>query len=185
MHLITHAPHHTCTPTHRDDAQHKMVALKEKSDKEVTQCNTELKVESTVTHTHLFTHLFTLLTPSHTLSSPHILPHSHLKELIRVVDHDRKLKEFMTCKDRERTEAHEEMETMRRMKGACEGGREGEGSTVYNDECVSPSDAEKSSDRERTVMVSIQHSSTGCSMQQTFRVLVTISSTSDPLLSVL
>ena len=31
----------------------------------------------------------------------------------------------MTCKDRERTEAHEEMETMRRMKGACEGGREG------------------------------------------------------------
>ena len=32
----------------------------------------------------------------------------------------------MTCKDRERTEAHEEMETMRRMKGVCEGGREGE-----------------------------------------------------------
>ena len=39
----------------------------------------------------------------------------------------------MTCKDRERTEAHEEMETMRRMKGEWErerergreGGREG------------------------------------------------------------
>ena len=41
----------------------------------------------------------------------------------------------MTCKDRERTEAHEEMETMRRMKGEWErerergreGGREGKG----------------------------------------------------------
>ena len=38
----------------------------------------------------------------------------------------------MTCKDRERTEAHEEMETMRRMKGEWEreereGGRGEEG----------------------------------------------------------
>ena len=37
----------------------------------------------------------------------------------------------MTCKDRERTEAHEEMDTMRRMKGEWERererGREGRG----------------------------------------------------------
>lgn len=53
-----------------------------------------------------------------------------LKELIRVIDHDRKLKEFMSCKDKERTEAHEQMETMRRKK-----------------------ESEKSSDRQNTVMV--------------------------------
>lgn len=53
-----------------------------------------------------------------------------LKELIRVIDHDRKLKEFMSCKDKERTEAHEQMEMMRRKK-----------------------EAEKSSDRQNTVMV--------------------------------
>ena len=46
-------------------------------------------------------------------------------------------------------------------EGGREGGRGRGGrgvkreSTVYNDKCVSPSDAEKSSDRERTVMVSM------------------------------
>ncbi len=79
----------------RDDAQNKMLALKEKADKELTQYNTELK------------------------------------EHIRVIDHSRKLKEFMSRKDHERTEAHEAMEAMRRRK-----------------------DAEKSNERERTVMVS-------------------------------
>jgi len=77
----------------RDEAQHKMLALKEKADKELAQYNMELK------------------------------------ELIRVIDHDRKLKEFMGRKDQERTEAHLEMEAMRRKK-----------------------EAEKSSERERTVM---------------------------------
>ncbi|XP_064383844.1 uncharacterized protein LOC135332862 [Halichondria panicea] len=77
----------------RDDAQNKMLALKEKADKELTQYNTELK------------------------------------EHIRVIDHSRKLKEFMSRKDHERTEAHEAMEAMRRRK-----------------------DAEKSNERERTVM---------------------------------
>ena len=71
MHPYTHAPLHTCTPTHRDDAQHKMLALKEKSDKEETQCNTELKVESTSTPTPF---LFHTLYTSHT---SHILPHPH------------------------------------------------------------------------------------------------------------
>lgn len=55
-----------------------------------------------------------------------------LKELIRVIDHDRKLKEFMSRKDQERTEAHEEMEAMKRKK-----------------------EFEKSSDRDKTVMVSM------------------------------
>ena len=70
MHPITHAPLHTCTPTHRDDAQHKMLALKEKSDKERAQCDTELKVESTVKHTPLHTlpHPLLTITPSHTYS---------------------------------------------------------------------------------------------------------------------
>lgn len=77
----------------RDDAQNKMLALKEKADKEQTQFNVELK------------------------------------ELIRVIDHDRKLREFMSCKDKERTEAHEQMELMRKKK-----------------------EAEKSSERENTVM---------------------------------
>jgi len=53
-----------------------------------------------------------------------------LKELIRVIEHDRKLREFMGCKDQERTEAHEEMEAMKRKK-----------------------EFEKSSEREKTVMV--------------------------------
>lgn len=79
---------------YRDDAQNKMLALKEKADKELGQYNMELK------------------------------------ELIRVIDHDRKLKDFMSRKDQERTEAHEAMESMRRRK-----------------------DMEKSSERERTVMV--------------------------------
>ena len=71
MHPYTHAPLHTFTPTHRDDAQHKMLALKEKSDKEETQCNTELKVESTSAPTPF---LFHTLYTSHT---SHILPHPH------------------------------------------------------------------------------------------------------------
>lgn len=53
-----------------------------------------------------------------------------LKELIRVIDHDRKLREFMSCKDKERTEAHEQIESMKRKK-----------------------EAEKSSERENTVTV--------------------------------
>ena len=48
-----------------------------------------------------------------------------------MIDHDRRLKDFMTRKDQERTEAHGEMDAMRRRK-----------------------EAEKSSERERTVMVS-------------------------------
>lgn len=71
MHPYTHAPLHTFTPTHRDDAQHKILALKEKSDKEETQCNTELKVESTSAPTPF---LFHTLYTSHT---SHILPHPH------------------------------------------------------------------------------------------------------------
>ena len=78
----------------RDDAQNKMLALKEKAEKELTQYNMELK------------------------------------ELIRVIDHDRKLREFMSRKDQERTEAHEQMELAKKRK-----------------------EAEKSSDREKTVMV--------------------------------
>ena len=84
-----------CT-IYRDDAQNKMLALKEKAEKELNQFNVELK------------------------------------ELIRVIDHDRKLREFMSCKDKERTEAHEQIELMKKKK-----------------------EAEKSSDREKTVMVSI------------------------------
>jgi len=52
----------------RDDAQNKMIALKEKSDKELLQYNMELK------------------------------------ELMRIIDHDRKLKEFMTVKCEDRAE---------------------------------------------------------------------------------
>ena len=79
----------------RDEAQNKMLALKEKADKEMSQYNTELK------------------------------------ELARIIDHDRKLREFMSRKDQERTEAHEEMEAMKRKR-----------------------EAEKNSEREGTVMVS-------------------------------
>ena len=84
---------------HRDEAQNKMLALKEKADKEMTQYNTELK------------------------------------ELARIIDHDRKLREFMSRKDQERSEAHEEMEAMKRKR-----------------------EAEKSSEREGTVMVSLYNS---------------------------
>ena len=34
-----------------------------------------------------------------------------------MIDHDRKLKEFMGRKDQERTEAHEQMEAMKKKKG--------------------------------------------------------------------
>ena len=34
-----------------------------------------------------------------------------------MIDHDRKLKDFMSRKDQERTEAHMEMEAMKRKKG--------------------------------------------------------------------
>ena len=47
-----------------------------------------------------------------------------------MIDHDRKLRDFMTRKNQERTEAHEEMEARKRRK-----------------------EAEKASNRERTVMV--------------------------------
>jgi chromosome segregation ATPase len=77
----------------RDDAQTKMVALKEKMDKELKQYNAEIK------------------------------------ELIIVIEHDRKLKEFMSKKDQERTEAHEAIEAMRRRR-----------------------EAEKAEERDRTVM---------------------------------
>ncbi|CAL1535497.1 unnamed protein product [Lymnaea stagnalis] len=52
----------------RDDAQAKMIILKEKADKDVQQHNTEMK------------------------------------ELVRIIDHDRKLKEFMGIKGQERQE---------------------------------------------------------------------------------
>ena len=35
---------------------------------------------------------------------------------MRVIDHDRKLKEFMSKKDQERTEAHEYIEEMKAKK---------------------------------------------------------------------
>ena len=54
--------------SNRDDAQAKMIILKEKSDKDVQQHNTEMK------------------------------------ELVRIIDHDRKLKEFMGIKGQERQE---------------------------------------------------------------------------------
>lgn len=57
----------------RDDAQAKMMALKEKSDKDLAQYNMELK------------------------------------ELMRIIDHDRKLKEFMGIKSEDRSDANEGM----------------------------------------------------------------------------
>ena len=68
--------------SNRDEAQNKMLALKEKADKEMSQYNMELK------------------------------------ELARVIDHDRKLREFMSRKDQERSQAHEEMEAMKRKREA-------------------------------------------------------------------
>ena len=55
-----------------------MLALKEKSDKDVAQHNMELK------------------------------------ELLRIIDHDRKLKEFMGIKSEDRAEAHEGLTTTRK-----------------------------------------------------------------------
>ena len=52
----------------RDEAQAKMILLKEKADKDCAQYNAEMK------------------------------------ELMRIIDHDRKLKEFMTIKSKEREE---------------------------------------------------------------------------------
>ena len=65
----------------RDEAQSKMLALKEKADKELSQYQMEIK------------------------------------ELVRVIDHDRNLKAFMSRKDHERTEAHEHMEEMKKKRG--------------------------------------------------------------------
>ena len=62
----------------RDDAQAKMVALKEKSDKDVAQ------------------------------------HHMELKELMRIIDHDRKLKAFMGIKSEDRSDANEGMPTPRK-----------------------------------------------------------------------
>ena len=53
------------------------------------------------------------------------------QELQRVIDHDRKLRDFMSRKNQERTEAHEEMEARKHRK-----------------------EAEKTSTREQTVLVS-------------------------------
>ncbi|XP_003382690.1 PREDICTED: outer dynein arm protein 1-like [Amphimedon queenslandica] len=64
----------------REDAQGKLLALKDKADKELAQYQTELK------------------------------------ELVRIIDHDQRLRNFMTCKDQERTDAHREMEATRRRK---------------------------------------------------------------------
>ena len=83
----------------RDDAQNKMLALKEKADKEIGQYNNDLK------------------------------------EQIRVIDHDRKLKDFMSRKVQERSEAHEEMEAIRRKKEA-EKNSEREGTVMVRDVCV-------------------------------------------------
>lgn len=66
---------------YRDEAQSKMIALKEKADKDLVQYNMELK------------------------------------ELIRIIDHDRKLKEFMRIKGEERAElADKELELKQRKK---------------------------------------------------------------------
>ena len=67
----------------RDEAQAKMLALKEKSDKEMIQYNVELK------------------------------------EIRRILEHDRKLKEFMTVKAQER-EMDEESLARKRKKDAAE-----------------------------------------------------------------
>jgi hypothetical protein len=70
----------TTAYTAREDAQGKLLALKDKADKEFAQYQTELK------------------------------------ELIRVIDHDQRLHNFMTRKDHERSDAHREMEATRRRK---------------------------------------------------------------------
>ena len=65
------------------------------------------------------------------INDAHTHAHTHtLQEYQRVIDHDRKLREFMSRKNQERTEAHLEMEARQLRK-----------------------EAEKTSTRERTVMV--------------------------------
>jgi hypothetical protein len=64
----------------REEAQAKMVLMRDKEDKDKVQLNAELK------------------------------------ELIRVIDHDKKLKEFMKIKTQERQE-DEELVTWRKKKG--------------------------------------------------------------------
>lgn len=86
------------------------MALKEKADKELAQYNMELKVCCQPS-------LSLSITLTHTLTHTH--PHTHtltLQELVRVIDHDRRLKEFMSHKDQERTEAHMEMEEAKKRK---------------------------------------------------------------------
>ena len=65
----------------REEAQAKMVLMRDKEDKDKMQLNTELK------------------------------------ELIRVIDHDKKLKEFMKIKTQERQE-DEELISWRKKKGS-------------------------------------------------------------------
>ena len=67
-------------PNFREEAQAKMVLMRDKEDKDKMQLNTELK------------------------------------ELIRVIDHDKKLKEFMKIKTQERPE-DEELISWRKKKG--------------------------------------------------------------------
>lgn len=75
------------------------MALKEKADKELAQYNMELKVVTCMAFPPAQIH-------------PCIPP----QELVRVIDHDRRLKEFMNHKDQERTEAHLEMEEAKKRK---------------------------------------------------------------------
>lgn len=75
----------------RDEAQGKMMALKEKADKDLSQYNTELK------------------------------------ELMRIIEHDRKLKEFMRVKSEERAEMMEgELSSQRKKKDEKERGDKAE-----------------------------------------------------------
>lgn len=74
--------HFTCALFFRDEAQTKMILLKEKSDRDIQQHNAEMK------------------------------------ELVRVIDHDKKLREFMACKGKERDEDPQMVE-WRRKKGDC------------------------------------------------------------------
>ena len=68
----------------RDEAQSKMLALKEKADKDLLQYNMELK------------------------------------ELIRIIDHDRKLKEFMRVKGEERADLADKELGMKQRKKETE-----------------------------------------------------------------
>ena len=66
----------------RDEAQTKMIILREKADKDMQQHNAEMK------------------------------------ELVRIIDHDRKLKEFMGIKGQERQE-DPQLVAWRQKKGGC------------------------------------------------------------------